>query len=371
MEKFYPIMMNKIISLTKKFISIRSDPENAEELDRILKIALSNLEGYRVEQFESNGYKSALIYNTPMRPSKFKIILNGHLDVISGKEYQYVPQIRNNRLYGVGSMDMKANVACLIMVFREIANQVNYPLGLQLVTDEETGGFNGTKHQIDRGVRADFIIAGETTNFQIVNKAKGVLLVKISVKGETAHGAYPWKGENAIWKMNKLLSLLEKKYPIPKQEKWVTTINLSRIETSNRSFNKIPDDCATWLDIRYIPEEADTIVGEIKALLPTGFKLDIVTNEQALLVDRNNQYLKVLKKVGKQITKKKVSVYGAQGTSDARHYSRVNCNGIEFGPIGGGIGTDNEWVDIPSLETYCQILKSFLLSLENVKREMR
>lgn len=356
-------MLNETVTLAKKFISIKSNPENAAELDKILEIALLNLKGYTIERFKNKGVKSALIYNTQKRPAKFKVILNGHLDVIPGKDYQYLPKINRDRLYGVGSMDMKASTACLIMVFQEIASKLDYPLALQLVTDEEIGGFNGTKYQIENGVKADFVIAGESTGLQIANRAKGILQVKISAKGKTAHGAYPWRGENAIWKMNQFLELLSKRYPIPATQEWVTTVNLSKIQTSNQSFNKIPDDCEIWLDIRYIPEEADTIVNIIKDLLPVGFKLDIVEKEPAMFVDEDNKYLKLLQKVDEQVTKKKVILYGAQGSSDARHFTRVGVSGIELGPVGGNIGSDNEWVSIKSLEQYHKILKNFLLLL--------
>ncbi len=356
-------MLDKIVALTKEFVSIKSNSENTAELDKILEIALSNLKGYTIERFENKSVKSALIYNAKKRPSRFRIILNGHLDVVPGKEYQYLPKIRGNRLYGVGSMDMKASVACLIMVFKEVANKVDYPLALQLVTDEEIGGFNGTKHQIEEGVRADFVIAGESTDLQIVNRAKGILQVKISAKGKTAHGAYPWRGKNAIWKMNQLLNSLSKQYPIPSGQEWVTTVNLSRIQTSNMTFNKIPDDCEIWLDIRYVPEEADTIVSSIKALLPKGFKLEIIEKEPALNVDENNQYIQKLKMTGEKVINKKIKLYGAQGSSDIRHFIQVDCSGVEFGAIGEGIGSDHEWIDIDSLEKYRLILRDFLLSL--------
>ena len=352
-----------IVSLTKKFVSIQSTAENTKALEKILELALSNLKGYTIERFIHNGVKSALIYNTKKRPKQFKIILNGHLDIIPGKKHQYVPQIKNNRLYGVGSMDMKASVACLMMAFKEVADKIDYPLGLQLVTDEEIGGFDGTKYQINKDVRADFMIAGEPTQFDIVHKAKGVLWVKVSAKGKAAHGAYPWKGENAIQKMNEFLDILKKKYPIPDQEKWITTINVSKIETSNQAFNKIPDDCAVWLDIRYIPEETNTIVRSMQKLLPRGCKLEIVAKESALSTDDDNEYIQALEKIGKKIMKKKIFLRGAQGTSDARHFAFVNCPGIEFGPIGKGMGSNNEWVNIPSLEIYYQIMTSFLLSL--------
>src|SRR3989344_3466147 len=109
-------MLNKIISLSKELISIKSTPDNPDALEKCLEIALSNLNNYSIERFEQNGIKSALIYNSAKRPKKFKVILNGHLDIIPGKDSQYIPTIKNDRLYGVGALDMKSNVACLITV---------------------------------------------------------------------------------------------------------------------------------------------------------------------------------------------------------------------------------------------------------------
>ncbi len=357
-------MIQNIISLTKKFISIKSIANNKKALNKILNLALSHMEGYTIERFERNGVRSALVYNVKNKPKKIKMILNGHLDIIPGKEHQYIPEIKGNRLYGVGSMDMKANVACIILAFKEVADKVSYPLGLQLVTDEEIGGNNGTRYQIEKEVRAEFVIAGEPTNFDIVYKAKGILQVKIFIKGKTAHGAYPWRGENAIWKMNEFFNVLKKKYPIPNREIWKTTVNVSEIETSNQAFNKIPDDCAAQLDVRFIPEETKTIKKSLRQLLPKMATFNVANHEPALLTDKNNEFIKLLEKTTQHITGKTIKLRGANGSSDARHFARVNCPGIEFGPIGGGIGSDCEWVDIPSLEKYCRILKNYLLATE-------
>ncbi len=355
--------MKEILELTKQFISIRSIPEDPKSLSKALDLATSKLKGYKIERFNHNGVKSVLVYNSKTRPKKFKIMLNGHLDVVPGKDYQYIPKVNGNRLYGVGSMDMKASVATLITVFKEVADKVDYPLGLQLVTDEEIGGFDGTKYQVDKGVRAEFVIAGEPTNFDIVYKAKGIIVLRISAKGKTAHGAYTWRGDNSIWKMNEFLNVLKKKYPIPKKEQWITTVNLSTIETSNKSFNKVPDDCVINLDIRYVGKEADSIIKDIKKLMPKEFKLEVLEKESALLTDKNNKYLKALEKTSTKILKKAIFLRGANGTSDARHFAKVNCPGIEFGPIGGDIGGENEWADIPSMEKYYKILRDFLLEV--------
>lgn len=361
-------MENKILSLSEQLIAIRTDPGNKTELDEALELCLSHLREFTIERFEKDGVGSALVYYQNNKRRKFSIILNGHLDVIPGKESQYSPRRVGDRLYGVGAMDMKSNVACLITVFRDMAKAVSYPLGLQLVTDEELGGFKGTKFQIDKGVRADFAIAGETTNFDIANRARGVLQVVISCSGKTGHGAYPYRGDNAIQKMIVFLRTLNERFPSKYENAAGTTINISSIETENSSFNKIPDDCSVSIDIRYAPEEADTIVKTIRSLLPNKFHMNIVSKEPALCTPDENSYVELLKDAVKTETRKKARLYQAQGTSDARHFQRIHSFGVEFGPIGRGIGTDNEWVDIPSLTTYCKILKTFLAKVDYIKR---
>src|SRR5690606_17841219 len=131
-------------------------------------------------------------------------------------------------------------------------------------------------------------------NFNIVNKAKGITWLKISTKGETAHGAYPWRGTNAIWKMHAFLNKLQKLYPVPKTQEWVTTVNLSRIDTSNLAFNKIPDYCEVCLDIRYIARDTETIIDSIKQILPSDFTITIVAKEPSLYVKEDNPFIQKL-----------------------------------------------------------------------------
>lgn len=359
-------MLNKILSLSKQFISIESIFDNHKALNNILELALDNLDEYTIERFESNGVKSVLIFNCSKRPNKFKIILNGHLDVVPGKDTLYKPTIAKNKLFGVGSLDMKASVACLIIAFKKVANQVNYPLALQLTTDEEVGGFNGTKHQIDMGVKSDFILAGEPTNLNIVNRAKGFINLKVSSIGKAAHGAYVWKGVNAIFKMNAFLNVLRNKFPTPLSEQWATTLNLCKIETSNSSFNKVPDNCTVWLQFRCIPDERKKVLHTVQNLLPDNFKLEVVDNEPPFFVKDNNIYIKKLQKIVKKYTKSTPIIRGAQGTSDIRHFSQAGQSGVEFGPIGKNIGSDNEFVSITSLNTYYNILVDFLFSVEDL-----
>lgn len=352
-----------VIELTTQLIGLRTTPDYPELLQQALDICRSKITCGTVEHFECNGYRSMLVYNREVRPERFKVILNGHLDVIPGKDHQYSAEIRGTRLYGVGATDMKANVACLIDVFNEMAPKVDYPLALQLVTEEELGGFWGTKHQIEQGVRGDFIIAAESTNFNIVTQAKGVLWVELTAFGETAHGAYPWRGDNAVQKMARFLSLLEREYPTPSQQEWRTTVNVASISTPNATYNKIPDQCNVQLDIRFLPSESNGALARLKSFVPPDFACEVVADESALFASDTNPFVQTLQRITEEYRNEESSFYCAQGSSDARHYTRIGDIGVEFGPIGGGIGTDEEWIDIPSLNVYREVLKRYLQEL--------
>ena len=75
---------------------------------------------------------------------------------------------------------------------------------------------------------------------------------------------------------------------------------------------------------------------------------------------KSDPYLTLLEKVTKNEINKKVIIRGANGTSDVSHFAKIGLPGIEFGPIGAGIGSDDEWVDIPSLQNYYNILCKFI-----------
>jgi succinyl-diaminopimelate desuccinylase len=352
------------VQLSQTLIRFKTDPDQQGELAMALDYLAGLFPQLTVEQFSDEGVRSILVYAAPQRPTVFKIILNGHVDVIPGKDFQYIPRIVGDKLYGVGALDMKSNLAVMVGVFAELVQIVDYPLGLQIVTDEELGGFHGTKYQIDQGVRAEFVIAGETTNFAIAHQAKGILWIKVQFHGQTAHGAYPWRGDNALVQAHTFVTKVLQKYPTPPHQMWVTTVNVARIDTSNQSFNKVPDSAEVWLDIRFIPSEYATVVTQITELLPPLATYTVLAHEAALYTAPDNPYIQQLQQLTTMVTGQACELYGAQGSSDARHYMMVGGAGVEFGPIGGGIASDEEWTSIAGLATYATILREFLLQLK-------
>lgn len=351
----------QILSLAKELTTIPSFTEAATERDKALEIAKRELKDFPMEEFVSGGFRSLLVQNTAQQTKQFKIILNAHLDVIPASKEQFTPVVKDGKLYGRGTYDMKAAAAVMILLFKNLAKKLPYAIALQITTDEETNGKHCTKYQVEQGVRADFIISGECgSNFAIVSQAKGILWFKLHTVGVAAHGAYLWKGKNALLKLNHALYELQKLFPIPEKESWITTMNLAKIETANDKFNHVPAAATAYVDIRFIEQDEKRLLEKIKKVIPSDITMEIITHEVPEYITHDNPYLLALKKAITETTGIKPKLISAHAPSDLRHFNTVGCHGVQFGPIGHGQHEDEEWVDIKSLENYFFVLETFL-----------
>lgn len=359
--------MSQILELSKDLITAHSTANNAEGRNDALSLAKKVLKEFPMEEFESNGYRSLLIRNTDKETRHFKVILNAHLDVIAGRIEQFEPYEKEGKLFGRGAYDMKATTAVMILLFKYLAEKLPYPLALQITTDEETTGKNGAKYQVAQGVRADFVITGECgSDFKIINRAKGILWFKLHTTGVKAHGAYLWRGENALLKLQQALTPLQEMFPIPEKEGWISTMNLAKIETENDAFNRVPDSATAYIDIRFIAEDEQDLVERIKKAVPSDVEMEIITHESPEYIADNNPFLLSLERAIKETVGEKAQYVAAHAPSDLRHFNTVGCHGVEFGPVGYGQHTDEEWVAINSLEKYFFTLETFLIDVIKV-----
>ncbi len=357
-------MADDILNLTKQLISIPSVAGNPDALLQALKVAEDHLGGHDFTSFSSNNNPSIFYSNKDKDLKKFKVILNAHLDVVPGEKEQFAPYEKDGKLYGRGAYDMKSSAAVMIALFKEIASKVPYALGLELTTDEERGGVDGTKYQIEQGIRAEFALVGEGTRFRIINESKSIIDLKITAKGHSAHSAYPWLGENAILKIHEAISKILELYPVPEEETPETTVSIVKIETTNVAHNIIPDNCTAYLNCRYIKKDKDTIIPRIQSMLPAGVTLEVLYRDLPYQSNPESSYLASLRKSAEEVLNRDVLLATAHGTSDARYFRNADCDAVEFGPVGYNHHADEEWVDIKSLEAYYKILKKFLLSIK-------
>lgn len=360
------VPLEKILELAQELLKIRSVTENVTETQKAIALVGKQLTDFTIETFKADGRQSLLVHNAAQGTKNFKVIFNAHLDVVNGKDSQFNPHITDGKLYGRGALDMKAAAAVMVYVFKDIARTLHYPFALQFVADEEIATGQGTLTQLSRGIRSDITIIGECgSSMDILNETKGLIHAELHTSGSTAHGAYPWRGENAIIKMQKALLLLHELYPIPESETFETTMNVSRISTNNETWNKIPDQCTATLDIRFNRKQnIKEILARVNKILPNDIVLEVHKTRNANYTDPENKYIQALRKAGTSILGRDLVVRGTFGGSDSVFFADAGLNAIDFGPVGHGQHHDDEWVDIKSLEDYYMILKRFLLAID-------
>lgn len=343
-----------------------STADRPEELAKALDFVIDFVgPGFTVERFSAGGKPSALLYFGDSRPH-FDVIFNGHVDVVPAPAGLFQPRIEGDRLYARGAHDMKVSALVLAQVFREQAARCGGSLGLQLVTDEEIGGRNGTRHQLEEGVSADFVIIGEQSGLEIVADSKGIATVLLRATGVSGHGAYPWRGDNALLKLLASIERVLAAYPVPATEAWRTTVNVARIQTPNNAFNLIPDFAEAWLDVRF-PSEDTELTGLAEPEVAEFFGR-FCEPGVTVVVDRADpphhadhgrpeiaRLQAAVRRHGYQ-----AGFLRKHGSADGRYFYQRGVDAIIFGIGGSGLHSDEEYADIASIEPYYRALTEFL-----------
>ncbi len=197
------------------------------------------------------------------------VVLSGHTDVVpvDGQAWDsdpFKPQVRDGRLYGRGTCDMKGFIgAALTLVPEMLAAKLAKPIHLALSFDEEIG-CNGAPYMIEdllrRGVKPEGCIVGEPTSMRPIVAHKGINAYRCCVRGHAAHSSLTPKGLNAIEYAARLICRIrdlademrrdgpfDEYYDVP-----FTTAQTSMIEGGN-AINTVPAECRFGFEFRNLP----------------------------------------------------------------------------------------------------------------------
>lgn len=293
------------------------------------------------------------------------VVLHGHLDVVPGLPGQFEPRLEGDRLRGRGAYDMKGALAAMLLVLAAMRDQDRLRVRLGIVGDEESEERDegGSDHLVDSGFTGDFAITGEPTDLQIGVEAKGVLALRLQVAGRAAHGATPWLGENAVLNAIDVFRSIET-LPFARHSSELfdrPSINLGRIWGGD-ALNKVPDRCVIDVDIRHLPDQdPGAILEQVSGL--RAVSVETLLTWPPAAVDRDSPFVQGLREaIARHHPGEPMSV-GRNGASDVVSFLRKGVPAVEFGPVGDGHHGPEEWVSVSSLETYRQVLESFLRAI--------
>jgi succinyl-diaminopimelate desuccinylase len=348
------------IGLTQRLIAF--DTSTAEGLRRAAEFVGGWLESndIKAEQTEARGLPVTRAEVGP--PDAPTLVLHGHLDVVPGGREQFEPRLEGDRLLGRGAYDMKGALAVMLLLMHDQQDQERVRLRLGIVSDEESEQEQnrGSDALVAGGFIGDFAITGEPTNLQVGVQAKGVLAVRLEVRGRSAHGSTPWLGDNAAVKAVGVFRGIES-LPFARHSSALfdrPSINLGRIWGGD-ALNKVPDTCVIDVDIRFLPDQdPDEILEQVSGLPDT--RVITTFRRPPAVVEAGSPFVVGLCEAASPHHPERVMSVGLDGASDAVSFLAAGVPAVEFGPIGHGHHGPEEWVSVQSLRSYRQALEGFI-----------
>ena len=145
------------------------------------------------------------------------LLLNGHIDVVPARREDgwdhdpFDPQVRDGRISGRGSCDMKGGIAAMVIAAETVAGAIGGELIVCTNTDEESSGVGGlacARH----GVAADFAIVPEPTSLEVWPACRGSVYCSVVVEGRAGHTEQEhasWRDGGAVNAVDKARHLLD------------------------------------------------------------------------------------------------------------------------------------------------------------------
>jgi acetylornithine deacetylase len=292
------------------------------------------------------------------------LILNGHVDVVSpGKESlwdepPWLGVVKEGRIYGRGSADMKSGLAAAIFaceVLQKLGCRPCNDVILQSVAGEETGGC-GTLTNIVKGYtyNADAAIIMEPTELKIYPVQSGALSFSLKIKGKSIHACMKNRGVIAVEKfflIYQAVNIFEQQRhfnynnPIYQDPMNVAPINFGFVKAGDRP-STVPDQLVAEGRYGIFPDES---IKKAKQAFEETVKQAALADEwlknnlpevewfkgqfEPGATDMNEPVIETLSSSHEAVLKEKIQFAGATYGSDLRLFTNyANIPTVLYGP---------------------------------------
>ena len=288
------------------------------------------------------------------------LMLCGHTDTVgvTGMADPFTPAERDGRLYGRGAQDMKAGVAAMIDAARVIADRgfESGRLIVAAVVDEEHSSIGA--EALVKTWTADGAIVTEPTDLAIAVGHKGFSWVEVEVFGRAAHGSRPAEGQDAIFRLGRVLTWLENLDRTLQSRPAHALMGTASLHASfiegGHELSSYPGRAALQLERRTLPSEPEAIaIEEVREILATLAREDATFRAAARpMFSRPGYEVPIDHELPRTLAAALSDVGGPMRTTGASFWTDAAVLGhagipsILFGPGGAGLHSTEEYVNV-------------------------
>ena len=300
------------------------------------------------------------------------LMLNAHLDTVGveGMADPFTPILRDGKMYGRGAYDMKGSLAACLATVKALVDAkvaMRGDLLLAAVADEEYASL-GTA-AVASQFPVDAAIVTEPTELDLCIAHKGFVWLEVETLGRAAHGSRFFEGVDANMRMGRFLGLLDhleqevrgrSPHPLVGPPSLHAPTLRGGTELSTYSAR-----CALGIERRTVPgETAAGVQAEIEALIEKASAADPSFQASARCLLARNAFevspaapiVAAVRAAATVHLGLSPALIGKPFWMDSAILADAGVETVIMGPVGSGAHTNDEWIDVGSLEDLAAIL---------------
>jgi acetylornithine deacetylase len=300
------------------------------------------------------------------------LMLNAHTDTVGveGMEAPFTPRIEDRRMYGRGTQDMKGSLAAHLAALRALQSagvELAGDVVVAAVIDEEHKS-RGTEAVVER-YDADGAVVTEPTDLALALAHKGFAWVDVETRGRAAHGSRPDEGVDANMHMGRVLARLDRlEQELREQEGHrlvgAPSLHAAQIEGGTAS-SVYAARCRLRVERRIIPGESGPQArDEVQALLDAldaehdafDARCTLAFSRRPFEVAADAPIATTVRSSAETVLGQAPPDVGQTFWTDAALLAEAGTETVVLGPVGDGLHTTEEWVDLDSVVDLAEIL---------------
>lgn len=355
-----------VLSVTKALVELASLSHQEQEICDSLSEWILNVRPDADLERVSNTLAVKINHST-LSSGELPVILAGHLDTVPSAKFDgqtnATPRIVQDKLYGLGTSDMKSGLAVMIALLADIEIPSTF---IFYEAEEVAEKFNGLRLLRDSKpelMQGKWAILLEPTNGQLEMGCQGALRAHARFVGKRAHSARPWMGENAIHKGAKTLEKASKiAQSLVEVEleglTYTPTLQVTMIE-GGVAANVIPDALDITINHRFTPDIDGEVATEfVRDLCSDADEFEVTSIANGAVPAMDHPLVQFGKSRGKKLVPK------VAWTDVARFYA-LGIPALNCGPGDATLcHTPGEYVEISKIEETYNFLKEFIGELD-------